>query len=118
MLDDNAMKWLREKTTMVLGADVTHPSPLSAPGTPSIAAVVASVDSDFIQYPASLRIQQPDPGKESKEACHVFPRVNVHAYVGADDRGDGSDGRRTSATLQKEEQGSSATYILLSGRCV
>jgi hypothetical protein len=97
MLDDNAMKWLRKKTTMVLGAHVTHPSPLSAPGAPSIAAVVASVDSDFIQYPASLRIQQ------ESEACHVFPRVNFHAYTSADDRGDGSDGRRTSATLQEEE---------------
>jgi eukaryotic translation initiation factor 2C len=67
LLDDNAMRWLREKTTLVLGADVTHPSPASAPGTPSIAAVVASVDQNFVQYPASLRIQQPDPSKESKE---------------------------------------------------
>jgi eukaryotic translation initiation factor 2C len=70
LLDDSAMKWLREKTTMVVGADVTHPSPLSAEGTPSVAAVVASVDKDFVQYPASLSIQQPDPSKESKEVSH------------------------------------------------
>ena len=35
-----------------------HPSRLgSREGTPSIAAVVASVDDSFVQFPASLRIQ-------------------------------------------------------------
>jgi eukaryotic translation initiation factor 2C len=69
LFNDNAMQWLREKTTLILGADVTHPSPASAPGMPSIVAVVASVDQNFVQYPASLCIQQPDPTKESKEVC-------------------------------------------------
>jgi eukaryotic translation initiation factor 2C len=58
LLNDDAMRWLREKATLVLGASVTHPSPRNAWGTPSIAAVVASVDENFVQYPASLRIQQ------------------------------------------------------------
>jgi eukaryotic translation initiation factor 2C len=68
------MKWLREKTTMVVGADVTHPSPLSAEGTPSVASVVASVDKDFVQYPASLSIQQPDQNKEAKEVRFICSR--------------------------------------------
>jgi len=38
--------------------DVTHPGPASVPGTPSIAAVVASVDDTFVQFPASMRIQK------------------------------------------------------------
>lgn len=61
------MSWLMKKKTMIIGIDVTHPSPTSREGSPSIAAVVASVDDSFVQYPASLRIQKPDPGRESKE---------------------------------------------------
>lgn len=41
-----------------VGCDVTHPSPGSLKGTPSIAGVVASIDPNFSQYPASLRMQE------------------------------------------------------------
>ncbi|KAG6916362.1 hypothetical protein DXG01_007198 [Tephrocybe rancida] len=58
LLDDGAMKWLTKKKTMMVGIDVTHPGPGSREGTPSIAALVASVDDSFVQFPASLRIQQ------------------------------------------------------------
>ncbi|KAH8725031.1 ribonuclease H-like domain-containing protein [Phaeosphaeriaceae sp. PMI808] len=44
--------------TIVFGIDVTHPSPGSAESAPSIAGVVASVDSLFSQYPASMRTQR------------------------------------------------------------
>ncbi|EGN97699.1 hypothetical protein SERLA73DRAFT_169952 [Serpula lacrymans var. lacrymans S7.3] len=57
-LDPESMKWLTTKRTMVVGMDVTHPGPTSVAGTPSIAAVVASVDSTFVQFPASMRIQK------------------------------------------------------------
>lgn len=57
-LDENTGKWLSSEPTMVVGMDVTHPGPGSARGTPSIAAVVASVDNHFAQYPASLEIQE------------------------------------------------------------
>ncbi|KAI0065147.1 Piwi-domain-containing protein [Artomyces pyxidatus] len=57
-LDPNAMTWLTQKKTMMIGIDVTHPGPNSVGGTPSIAAVVASVDKDFVQFPASLRLQK------------------------------------------------------------
>lgn len=43
---------------MMVGIDVTHPGPGSREGTPSIAAVVANVDDSFVQFPASLRVQQ------------------------------------------------------------
>jgi len=55
---DPAAKWLREKPTMLVGSDVTHPSPGSARGTPSIAAVVGSVDDKFGSFPASMRLQE------------------------------------------------------------
>ncbi|KAG6828038.1 hypothetical protein H0H87_003026, partial [Tephrocybe sp. NHM501043] len=58
LLDENAMKWLTKKKTMMVGIDVTHPGPGSREGTPSIAALVASIDDSFVQFPASLRIQQ------------------------------------------------------------
>ncbi|KAJ7226883.1 argonaute-like protein [Mycena pura] len=67
LLDNNAMKWLTKQKTMMVGIDVTHPGPGSREGSPSIAAVVASVDDNFVQFPASLRIQKPDPNRESKE---------------------------------------------------
>ncbi|KAJ3986516.1 Piwi domain-containing protein [Lentinula detonsa] len=63
-LDDVAMRWLRKNTTMMVGIDVTHRGPDSKQGTPSIAAVVASVDRDFVQYHASMRIQQTEKVEE------------------------------------------------------
>lgn len=44
--------------TILFGIDVTHPSPGSSASSPSIAGVVASVDADFAQYPASIRTQE------------------------------------------------------------
>ncbi|KAJ3482337.1 hypothetical protein NLI96_g7053 [Meripilus lineatus] len=58
LLDDPSMRWLRTKKTMIVGIDVTHPSPKSRPGTPSLPAVVASVDDNFVQFPASLGLQR------------------------------------------------------------
>lgn len=46
-----------EPLMMIVGADVTHPASHSTPGTPSIAAVVASVDPYFSRYPGSMRLQ-------------------------------------------------------------
>lgn len=57
-LDQNNMRWLSQSPTMLVGMDVTHPGPGTVKGTPSIAAVVASVESRFGQFPASLRIQE------------------------------------------------------------
>ena len=67
-LDPTAMQWLTAKQTMVMGMDVTHPSPHSKEGTPSIAAVVASIDKSFVHYPASMRVQE---GR--KEVCWLPP---------------------------------------------
>ena len=54
------LTWLRDPSqpTMLVGMDVTHPSPGSVRGTPSIAAVVATIDDNFAQFPAGLRIQE------------------------------------------------------------
>ncbi|KAJ3563363.1 hypothetical protein NP233_g8987 [Leucocoprinus birnbaumii] len=57
-LDPTSLSWLKEKPTMLVGMDVTHPGPGSVRGTPSIAAVVASYDSDYAQFPASMKMQE------------------------------------------------------------
>jgi eukaryotic translation initiation factor 2C len=44
--------------TMLMGIDVTHPSPGSAKGAPSIATAVASRDRELSQWPGSLRKQK------------------------------------------------------------
>jgi len=49
---------LQRVPTMLMGIDVTHPGPGSLKGTPSIAAVVASCEKEFAQYPASMEIQE------------------------------------------------------------
>ena len=45
-------------TTMFVGVDVTHPSPGSGTGAPSVAAMVANIDSALSQWPADLRVQR------------------------------------------------------------
>ena len=57
-VDEGALEWLKTAPTMVVGMDVTHPSPTSIAGTPSVAAVVANVDDTFAQFPVSLRVQE------------------------------------------------------------
>ncbi|EON62170.1 hypothetical protein W97_01390 [Coniosporium apollinis CBS 100218] len=46
-----------EGKTMVVGIDVTHPSPNSASTAPSVAALVASVDGKLAQWPAEIQLQ-------------------------------------------------------------
>ncbi|CDO74313.1 hypothetical protein BN946_scf184800.g2 [Trametes cinnabarina] len=77
LLDATSMKWLTDKKTMVMGIDVTHPSPKSLPGSPSIAAVVASVDDNFVQFPASLSLQRPDWNKDSKEMVEKLTQMTI-----------------------------------------
>jgi hypothetical protein len=69
------MAWIRAQPTMMVGSDVTHPSPGSARGTPSIAAVVGSIDSNFGQFPASLRLQQSK--KEVRNMFHLDSRSTL-----------------------------------------
>ena len=53
-----ALGFLELGNTMVVGIDVTHPEPGSVKGTPSIAGIVASINSDFTQWPGDIRRQE------------------------------------------------------------
>ena len=57
-LDKSKYGIIAEGNTMVVGIDVTHPSPGSAKNAPSVAGVVASIDRYLGQWPAALLVQQ------------------------------------------------------------
>ncbi|TVY86725.1 Protein argonaute 1B, partial [Lachnellula willkommii] len=57
-LDPAKLGVISEGKTMVVGLDVTHPSPGSKDTAPSIAGIVASVDKVLGQWPADFRIQE------------------------------------------------------------
>ena len=72
-LDQQALQWVNAKRTMFVGIDVTHPSPTSLKGSPSIAAVVASADTKLAQYPVSLRLQtNRNVNKDAEEVRDVL----------------------------------------------
>ncbi|GAW12859.1 hypothetical protein ANO14919_022300 [Xylariales sp. No.14919] len=48
---------IAEGKTMVVGIDVTHPSPGSSESAPSISAMVANIDSNLSQWPGTLKVQ-------------------------------------------------------------
>lgn len=75
VLEKSNLVWLQKEPTMFMGSDVTHPGPDSMKGTPSIAAVVGSVDEGFCQYPASLRIQ------EGKEEVSPIPQSSYPRLI-------------------------------------
>ena len=78
VLDQAASRWLLEKPTMLVGMDVTHPGPGSLRGTPSIAAVVASTDKFYGQFPGSLRIQESK--KEMIEELAEMMKERLEAF--------------------------------------
>jgi eukaryotic translation initiation factor 2C len=57
-LEPSKIGIIAEGKTMVVGMDVTHPSPGSSSQAPSVASIVASVDQWLGQWPADLRIQK------------------------------------------------------------
>jgi len=57
MLDNSRLGIINEDATMIVGIDVTHPSPGSSSVAPSVAGMVASIDKHLGQWPAILRIQ-------------------------------------------------------------
>ncbi|KAI9795475.1 MAG: hypothetical protein M1833_007005 [Piccolia ochrophora] len=57
-IPSNKLGILSSAKTMVVGIDVTHPSPGSREGAPSIAGVVASVDDKYAQWPAGIQCQE------------------------------------------------------------
>jgi hypothetical protein len=57
MVEPQSLGMITEDKTMVVGIDVTHPSPGSSSAAPSVAAMVASINSRLGQWPGVLSIQ-------------------------------------------------------------
>ncbi|KAG8165758.1 hypothetical protein KVR01_004310 [Diaporthe batatas] len=57
MVEPSRLSFLNDDKTMVVGIDVTHPSPGSSSNAPSVAGMVASTDKHFGQWPGRLSIQ-------------------------------------------------------------
>ncbi|RYO85823.1 hypothetical protein DL764_009107 [Monosporascus ibericus] len=58
VVDTANLPLVKENNTMFVGIDVTHPSPGSRSTAPSVAAMVANIDSSLSQWPADLRVQR------------------------------------------------------------
>lgn len=57
IVDKPKLGIIGEGKTMIIGLDVTHPSPGSSEGAPSVAGIVASVDVKLGQWPAAISVQ-------------------------------------------------------------
>lgn len=63
VLKDDQLGFISKGKTMVVGIDVTHPSPGSGNSAPSVAAMVASSDKFLAQWPAEVCI---NPARQEK----------------------------------------------------
>ena len=66
--------FISDGKTMVVGIDVTHPSPGSGSSAPSVAAMVASSDKYLAQWPAEIRI---NPARQEKVDT-LRPMLEAH----------------------------------------
>lgn len=70
---------LLSKRTMFVGADVSHPSPGSMKESPSIAAVVSTLDDQYSRYVGRVGLQRSK--NESKQALEMI--ANLHDMLTA-----------------------------------
>lgn len=84
VLNANIPNFTSDKHVMILGADVVHPGAASAVGTPSIAAVVGTIDAKFAAYRGSARYQE---GRvEIIGGMQAMVSERLRAYQGANNR--------------------------------
>lgn len=77
LLENNQLGIIDQGKTMLVGIDVTHPSPGSASSAPSIAAIVASIDKKISQFPAELRVQAAKQEKVDALDILLKSRLNL-----------------------------------------
>jgi len=74
-LGEAEMSLLNPSRTMVIGIDVTHPSPGSLENAPSIAAMAANKNDELSQWPVDIQINRTDLKKKSKEMVTELGRM-------------------------------------------
>ena len=70
-LDDAKLGVISEGKTMVVGIDVTHPSPGSAENAESVAGMVASIDKELGQWPAVLQLNGKKENRISEQVSKL-----------------------------------------------
>lgn len=78
-IDDAKLGIISEGKTMVIGIDVTHPSPGSAENAPSVAGMVGSIDRHLGQWPAELHVQS-KARKESVDSLTTMLKTRLHLW--------------------------------------
>ena len=73
-LKSDQLGFISKGKTMIVGIDVTHPSPGSGPSATSVAAMVASSDKCLAQWPAEIRI---NPARQEKVDT-LRPMLEAH----------------------------------------
>lgn len=109
LLAPDAMTWLKQKRTMLVGIDVTHPSAQSAAGAPSVAAVVASVDDRFVQFPVSYVLQRNRLVQRDAEEVRLLYclHLNKADTLSIDGTRIGSGHAEEARAVQGEDEGTS-----------
>ncbi|KAL7791377.1 Piwi domain-containing protein [Trichoderma ceciliae] len=79
LVDPTRLGFISEDKTMIVGIDVTHPSPGSSTLAPSVAGMVASVDRWLGQWPAVLSIQ-PKSRKEMVSELDVMLKTRLRLW--------------------------------------
>lgn len=86
-VEQSYLSFVKEDKTMLVGLDVTHPSPGSLLTAPSVAGMVASIDKHLGQWPATLRIQKSrqemvsDVGSMLKTHLKYWRTVGKHSLL-------------------------------------
>ncbi|KAJ4412457.1 hypothetical protein N0V82_008775 [Gnomoniopsis sp. IMI 355080] len=75
-VEQSRLSFITENKTMLVGLDVTHPSPGSLPTAPSVAGMVASIDKHLGQWPATLRTQH----SRQEMVSDVGSMLKTHLY--------------------------------------
>lgn len=87
MVDPSRLSFISEDKTMIVGIDVTHPSPGSSDRAPSVAGMVSSIDKHLGQWPGILSIQKArqemvaDLESMLKTHLNNWRTLGKHAYL-------------------------------------
>lgn len=88
MVEPSRLSFIQDDKTMLVGIDVTHPSPGSSKSAPSVAGMVASTDKDLGQWPGILSMQA-EPRQEMvsnlkdmlKQHLANWKTIGKHAHL-------------------------------------
>lgn len=79
LVEPSRLGIINEDKTMIVGIDVTHPSPGSTGAAPSIAGMVASIDKNVSQWPGILRLQSEARQEMVSEVQEMF-KSRLHLW--------------------------------------